>query len=222
MKKIQILMLVFFSMLIIACKNPEFHLDADISFSADFISQLLGGKELIAEGTNNYDYSFCGIPNEEARQIIHESGDIRGFASTNIATELKGLSLKKVYTKKGAFVSGWIQFENELPQKVLDAYDEFKKTHDSSMNLYFREDKKSVDYSYTFATDSFLLNNDRNSNHNFDIADFNEENKKEKKKQKAKAQKLINVKLRGGKIVLVIGKEIEGLDGTIVLSRIRN
>ncbi len=219
MKKIFFPILIFFSLLLFSCKESDFNLQANVEISADFISRLLDGHELFAEGVNDFDYSFCGIGSDEVKEILKNMGAFKGFVDVNLTTKFSGFSLKKIYAKKDVVASGYVSFENEIPQRPLEAYENFIRENPGTlMKLNFHDDKKGASYSYVFPVDSYLYDNERAGSEGFDVSAFcggaaGDHSKK---------QKNLSVKFRGGKIIINPAKGIDGLDAEIVVSKIKS
>ncbi|MDE7292628.1 MAG: hypothetical protein K2N58_11370 [Treponemataceae bacterium] len=219
MKKIffSIFILIFFSLFFFSCKETDFNLQANVNISEDFISRLLEGHELFAEGVNDFDYSFCGIDSAELKELLKAMGAFKGFVDVNLTTQFNGFSLKKIYAKKDVMASGYVSFENEIPQKPIEAYENFvRENPDTSMKLNFHDDKKGASYSYVFPVDSYLYDNERSGGEGFDVSAFCDKGNHSKK------QKNLSVKFRGGKIIINPAKGIEGLDAEIVISKIKS
>lgn len=218
-KKIFFSILIFFSLFFFSCKENEFNLQANVNISADFISRLLEGHELFAEGVNDFDYSFCGIDTDEVKDILKNMGAFKGFVDVNLMTQFSGFSLKKIYAKKDVMASGYVSFENDIPQKPIEAYENFvRENPDTSMKLDFHGDKKSASYSYVFPVDSYLYDSERSGGEGFDVSAFCDKGKG----GHSKKQKNLSVKFRGGKIIINPAKGIDGLDAEIVITKIKS
>lgn len=219
MKKIFFPFLIFSALFFFSCKESDFNLQANVEISSDFISRLLDGHELFAEGTNDFDYSFCGIESDEVKEILKNMGAFKGFVDVNLTAQLSGLSLKKIYAKKGVVASGYVSFENEIPRKPIVAYEDFlRENPDTSMRLHFNDDKKGATYSYVFPVDSYLFDSERSGNEGVDVSAFDGKGKD----ASSKKQKNLSVKFRGGKIIINPAKGIDGIDAEIVITKIKS
>ena len=218
MKKYFFSILIFFSFFFFSCKESDFNLQARVEISSEFISRLLNGHELFAEGVNDFDYSFCGMNSEEVKEILNNMGAFKGFVDVNLTALFSGFSLKKIYAKKGVMASGQVSFENDIPRKPIEAYENFlRENPDTSMKLDFHADKKSVSYSYVFPVDSYLYDSERLGDDGLDVSNFRDKGKGERSEK----QKNLSVKFRGGKIIINPAKGIDGLDAEIVISKIK-
>lgn len=216
MKRIFFPLLAFFAFLFFSCNTSEFNLQAHVEISSEFISQLLDGRELFVEGANNFNYSFCEIDSDEVKKILKSMGELKSEVTVNLEAQLSGLSLKKIYAKKGASAQGWISFENEIPEKPIFAYENFKKENpQSSMEVNFSDDKKRADFSYIFPDEAILFDSEKIGESDIDISEF------ENGKEKSKRLKNLSVKFRGGKIIINPAKGIDGLDAEIIISKIK-
>lgn len=216
MKKIFFPLLTFFAIFFFSCKTSEFNLQARVEISSEFISQLLDGRELFVDGANNFDYSFCEITSDEVKKILKSMGGLKSEVAVNLEAQLSGLSLKKIYAKKGASVRGWISFENEIPEKPISAYENFKKENpQNSMEVNFSADKKRADFSYVFPDEAILFDSEKIGDKDINISEFENGN------GKSKRLKNLSVKFRGGKIIIDPTKGIDGIDAQIIIERIR-
>ncbi len=216
MKKIFFPFLIFSALFFFSCKESDFNLQANVEISADFISRLLDGHELFAEGANDFDYSFCGIESEEVKGILKSMGAFKGFVDVNLTAQFSGLSLKKIYAKEGVMASGSVSFENEIPRKPIEAYENFARQNPATlMKLHFHDDKKGATYSYVFPSDSYLFDSERSGGDGVDVSVF------DGKDSPSKKQKNLSVKFRGGKIIINPAKGIDGIDAEIVVTKIK-
>lgn len=217
MKKVVFPLLAFFSLFFFSCNTSEFNLQARVEISSEFISQLLDGRELFVDGANNFDYSFCEITSDEVKEILKSMGGLKSEVTVNLEAQLSGLSLKKIYAKKDVMASGYVSFENEIPQKPIEAYENFKKENpQNSMEVNFSADKKRADFSYVFPDEAILFDSEKISDKDIDISEFENGN------GKSKRLKNLSVKFRGGKIIINPAKGINGLDAEIVISKIKS
>ncbi len=177
---------------------------------------MLDGRELFVAGANDFNYSFCEIDSDEVKEILKSMGELRAEVSVNLEAQLSGLSLKKIYAKKSTSARGWILFENEIPEKPISAYENFKKENpENSMEVSFSDDKKRADFSYVFPDEAILFDSEKIGDKDIDISEF------ENGKEKSKHLKNLSVKFRGGKIIINPAKGIDGLDAEIVISKIK-
>lgn len=194
-------------------------MQANVEISADFISRLLDGHELFAEGANDFDYSFCGIESDEVKGILKNMGAFKGFVDVNLTAKFSGLSLKKIYAKEGVMASGHVSFENEIPRKPIEAYEDFLRENPGTlMKLHFYEDKKGATYSYVFPADSYLFDSERSGGEGVDVSAFDGKGKD----APSKKQKNVSVKFRGGKIIINPAKGIDGIDAEIVITKMKS
>lgn len=162
MKKIFFPLLIFFALFLFSCNTSEFNLQARVEISSEFISQLLDGRELFVDGANNFDYSFCEIDSDKVKEILKSMGGLKSEVTVNLEAQISGLSLKKIYAKKGANARGWISFENEIPEMPISAYENFKKENpQNSMEVNFSVDKKRADFSYVFPDEAILFDSEK-------------------------------------------------------------
>lgn len=216
MKKVFFSLLTFSALFFFSCTISEFNLQAKVEISPEFISQLLDGHELFVDGVNNFDYSFCEIESDEVKSILKSLGGLRSEVSVNLEAQLSGFSLKKIYAKKGSVARGWISFENEIPEKPISAYKNFKKQNpQNSMEVNFSDDKKRVDFSYVFPEESTLFDSEKLGNENIDVSEFEKENGKPSR------MKNLSVKIRGGKIIINPAKGIKGINAEIIIDRLK-
>lgn len=217
MKKIFFPLLIFFALFLFSCNTSEFNLQAHVEISSEFISQLLDGRELFVDGANNFDYSFCEIDSDKVKEILKSMGGLKSEVTVNLEAQISGLSLKKIYAKKGANARGWISFENEIPEMPISAYENFKKENpQNSMEVNFSVDKKRADFSYVFPDEAILFDSEKIDDKDIDISEF------EKGNEKSKRLKNLSVKFRGGKIIIDPTKGIDGINAEIAISKIKS
>lgn len=217
MKKVIFPLIAFFALFFFSCNTSEFNLQARVEISSEFISQLLDGRELFVDGANNFDYSFCEIDSNKVKEILKSMGGLKSEVTVNLEAQISGLSLKKIYAKKGANARGWISFENEIPEMSISAYENFKKENpQNSMEVNFSVDKKRADFSYVFPDEAILFDSEKIDDKDIDISEF------EKGNEKSKRLKNLSVKFRGGKIIIDPTKGIDGINAEIAISKIKS